>query len=87
MKSVNFETAYTLLKKIVERCHFTEIGFTEVRHPISESDTLDIVIRESIYHWQLQELDQILADYDNIEMQFDAGNSQFIIFSKEPENP
>ena len=83
---MDLETALKLLKAIIEKCHFDEIGFTRVTNPLDDKDVLDIVIQENVYHWQFQELDTILAEYDNIEMQFDSGNDQVRIFRKEPES-
>jgi len=81
---MDLETALKLLRAIIENCHFDEIGFTTVKHPLDDKDTLDIIIQENVNHWQFQELDRILEEYDNIEMQFDSGNDQVRIFRKEP---
>jgi len=81
---MNLEKALLLLKTIIEKCKFDEIGFTAVKHPLDDKDILDIIIQENVYHWQFQELDAILGEYDDIEMQFDSGNDQLRIFRKEP---
>ena len=83
---MDLEKALSLLRTIIEKCHFDEIGFTSAKHPLDDKDILDIIIQENVYHWQFQELDRILAEYDDVEMQFDSGNGQVKIFRKEPES-
>jgi hypothetical protein len=83
---MDLEKALLLLKTIIEKCHFDEIGFTSAKHPLDDKDILDIIIQENVHHWQLQELDNILAEYADVEMEFDLGNDQLRIFRKEQES-
>ena len=80
---MDLETSLKLLKTIIEQCKFTEIGFTDAIHELDDKDIIDIIIQESVVHWQFQELDRILADYDDIEMKFESGNDQIRIFRRE----
>jgi len=80
---MDLETSLKLLKTMIENCKFTEIGFAEAKRPLDKTDVLDIIIQESVEHWQFQELDNMLAAYNDVEMKFDSGNDYVRIFRKE----
>lgn len=80
-----------LIPKLISDCQITNFNIRDANNlahinekkPEDSPLELDILVEENLYHWQIQELDKILADFDNVEMRLtDDG---LFVYEKEKE--
>ena len=63
-----------ILEKLLTKCEVTEVLITESReivHYEEEGPEFDIKIVQNLDHGQIQAIDEVLADFSNVEMEFD----------------
>ncbi|RLC88061.1 MAG: hypothetical protein DRJ03_04125 [Chloroflexi bacterium] len=63
-----------ILKELLTKCEVTEVRITEseeVVHCETDEPEFDIKIVQNLRHWQIQAIDEVLADFPNVEIEFD----------------
>lgn len=94
------KVALEILNALIQQCQFSCIEVTEAEfdthckcEPEDENadhskcpNELDLTVKDSVfYHWQIQTVDTILADYDNVEMMFADDKDGLHIYEQEKE--
>lgn len=80
-----------ILEKIMKETNITEIRIHENTTPLHTPEDIekeeapqeyDINIVETVWHWQIQIIDDLLGGYDNVEMMFDPDDG-LVIYERE----
>ncbi|RLC86233.1 MAG: hypothetical protein DRJ03_09315 [Chloroflexi bacterium] len=61
-----------ILRKLLEKCDVTEVLITEAEEPFhieTSEPEFDIIIVQNLSHGQIQAIDEVLADFPNVEME------------------
>jgi len=76
-----------ILEKLLTKCEVTEVRITEsekVVHCETAEPEFDIKIIQNLDHGQIQAIDEVLASFPNVEMEFDFREG-LMIFEVEKE--
>jgi len=63
-----------ILEKLLTKCGVTEVVITEAEEVVHGETTepeFDIKIVQNLRHRQIQAIDEVLAGFSNVEMEFD----------------
>jgi len=77
-----------ILEKLLTKCEVTEVLITEASEIVHDEvfePEFDIKIVQNLDHGQIQAIDEVLADFSNVEMEFDFQEG-LMIFEVEKED-